>query len=171
MERRSSSGEALRASGCVSCSSSLEDAGTEAARGQTRRSWRSSLATPSSPLPPPRTLRSASPSERTKSTPVRLLPLASRTPTNSLADSDPATPAAIRAAYPTLAKALDTISEKGTTALAAAAIGAKEGGGKIVTLLGVAKELQGGIEGVVVEPTLACEFFLSVSAMRKLGGN
>lgn len=72
-------------------------------------------------------------------------------------DSDPATPSAIRSAHPTLARALDTISEKGTTALVAASIGAKAGGGKIVTLLPVAPEQQGGIEGVVVEGTLVCE--------------
>lgn len=137
-----------------------------------RLSSPSSRDTPSSPLLPPKTLTSASRSAPTLSTlvgpsssPPLPSPLFNRQPnqTNSLADSDPATPAAIHAAHPTLAHALDTISEKGTTALAAASIGAKKGGGKIVTLLPVAPEQQGGIEGVVVEGTLVCASFLSFS--------
>lgn len=67
--------------------------------------------------------------------------------------SDAATPAAIKATYPTLSKALDGIAEKGTTALIAASLGAK--GGKIVTLLPVQPENQGGRADVEVISTLA----------------
>lgn len=66
--------------------------------------------------------------------------------------SDPETPAKIKADYPTLSKALDTISEKGTTAKVAHSLGDK--GGKIITLLGVKPEDQGGVPNVEVEVTM-----------------
>lgn len=66
--------------------------------------------------------------------------------------ADPATPAAIRAKYPTLALGLDTIAEKGSTAILAKSLGAY--GGKIVTLLPVQEADQGGVDGVEVESTL-----------------
>ncbi|BGP12437.1 Zinc-binding oxidoreductase alcohol dehydrogenase [Rhodosporidiobolus nylandii] len=68
--------------------------------------------------------------------------------------SDPATPSAIAKANPTLSKALDTISEKGTTVAIAKAISEASGKGHVVTLLPVQDEGLKSYEAVKVEPTL-----------------
>lgn len=67
--------------------------------------------------------------------------------------SDPTTPAQIAAAYPTLSKALDGISEQGTTALVAASMKGKDA--HIVTLLPVAPAVTAEFPAVTVESTLA----------------
>jgi NADPH:quinone reductase-like Zn-dependent oxidoreductase len=66
--------------------------------------------------------------------------------------SDASNPAKIKAKYPTLALGFDCIAEKGSTAFLAQSLGSN--GGKIVTLLPVQPENQGGVANVVVESTL-----------------
>ncbi|GAA6002797.1 hypothetical protein JCM10207_007687 [Rhodosporidiobolus poonsookiae] len=68
--------------------------------------------------------------------------------------SDSETPKKIASDYPTLSKALDTISEKGTTVSIAEAISAAAGKGHVITLLPPKDEKLKEFEGVKVEPTL-----------------
>lgn len=70
-------------------------------------------------------------------------------------DSDPETPAKIRAAYPTLKYALDTVSEGDTTKKIVDSLGEKATGKRVIRLLPGDEEVGGA--DVKVEFTVVCK--------------
>ncbi|KAL8278324.1 hypothetical protein RQP46_009216 [Phenoliferia psychrophenolica] len=81
------------------------------------------------------------------------------------ADAD--TPAKISAAYPTLALALDGISENGTTPLVARSLGASATGRRIVKLLMPAEGDNAGLEDIKISMVLA--YCLLGKSFKKFG--